>query len=61
LINEDGNRIFLFSEILSRESDEVIKHGQLGGKKVKGKVCLGVINYAGIQVFEVYGDPEKVS
>ncbi|ODM94537.1 hypothetical protein Ocin01_12159 [Orchesella cincta] len=60
LINEEGNRIFLFSEILSHSSGEVIRYGLHGGKKLKGKVCVGVINYAGIQVFEVYGDPEKV-
>ncbi|CAL8089415.1 unnamed protein product [Orchesella dallaii] len=60
LVDEEGHRIFLFSDIVARGSDEVIRYGRHGGKKLKGKICIGVINYAGIQVFEVYGDPEKV-
>lgn len=59
-IDDDDNRIFLLTSALRYDSDEVLKFALGAEQKLKGKVSYGVVNYAGIQVVEIYGDPEKV-
>lgn len=60
LIDEQGERIFMFTSAAHYMSNEVIHYGKHKPIKIKGKVNYGALNYAGIQLFEIYGDPEKV-
>lgn len=60
IIDEQGNRIFLITSAAHHTSDEVIHYGKHKAVKIKGKVNYGALNHAGIQLFEIHGDPEKV-